>query len=167
MVEVTTDKQFEKTMPSFWAAYTDPRNALMELIYPVKRTGPDALKDAMEKCKKRMLASWHASAAAHYIQILDSDDNDTVVGSALWNIFDAEHNPYGKPSDDKSKPGKGVDWWPEGSDIQRFTAMALQQLNALKAERQRRPHLCEFLYPPFFETKIAKAKLPKKYSRYF
>ncbi|KAF4635646.1 hypothetical protein G7Y89_g2446 [Cudoniella acicularis] len=139
LIEVKTDEQFEKMMPGFWAGYTHPRNALMELMYPIKGGGPSALAEAMEDCKTRLLSSWRANPLAHYIQILDGGNNNAVVGSAMWIICDSEHNPFSKKSEEK--PEDGVVWWPEGSDIRKFTNRAIEEATVLKVKRQTRPHL--------------------------
>lgn len=135
LIEATTEEQIAAMIPSFWAAFHDPRHKGMELTYPIKGTGPQAIKEAMEDCKKRMIAAWKNNTTGHYLQVLNS--NDIVIGATLWNIYDEENNPYLRAPPREVK----VDWWPEGSAIQKFTKMAMGQALPLKFERQKRPHL--------------------------
>lgn len=144
LIEVQTTSQFTKMMPSFWASYTHPRKALMELVYPIKSASPTALTEAKEDCLQRRLSSWKSSSVEHYIQILDRENEDAVVASALWSFYDERNNPFVPISTGGENSGAGIYWWPEGSDIQKFTMKAMEQVEDLKMKRQKRPHLCIF-----------------------
>lgn len=140
LIEVTTDEQFEKMMPSYWAAFNNPRSVGLELNFPIKGDGPEAVAAAIEDCKKRMMSAWHGNPVGHYIQILDDENNDAVVGSAYWCFYDNEHNRWmNEREDDKDC----VTWWPAESEIRKYTMMQDEQKQVPKLERQKKPHVCK------------------------
>jgi len=144
LIEVTTDTQFEKMMPGLWEAMDNPRNVLKELSFPVKGEGPDAVANAMKDCKDRLMGAWHANPGGHFLQILDEDNGDAVVASAYWSFYDNDNNPFLDPG--KPDPKKLATWWPEGSEIRKYTILLEDQGKIPKLVRQKRPHLCKHFF---------------------
>lgn len=133
--EVTEISSFDKIIPLFWKSNTDPRNAAMEFVYPVKGTSKEAYEAAIEDSKKRIISSHVEDPSSHWIQVLDSKNDNTVVAAAEWHIFDNnETNPYAR----ESYPPTDIDWWPEG-DTKRFTIIVIDTGLAISRKRMRRP----------------------------
>lgn len=137
IIEVKTDEQIEEMMASFWRGLNNPRNVLRELVFPVKGDGHEAVENAIEDCKDRFLQGLHSNPVGHYIQVLDSDNNDTVVAAALWNFFDKDHNPF------LNATAREPAWWPKDSEIWKYTKMADEQGLIPRLIRQQRPHACK------------------------
>jgi len=103
-------------------------------MFPPMGDGPEAEKTTIEICKNKFLSSWHADPCGHYVQILDSDKDDAVVAAAYWGFYNNDFNPFLHASENNPS------WFPEGSEIWKYTKMTMDQGMKPKIEIQGRPH---------------------------
>lgn len=108
---------FDNMIPVLWAAYTHPPSKIREFVYPVKGTSKEALEEAMEDCKKRIIKEHNNIPISYWIQVVETGTENeipNVVGAANWHIFYTNKvNPHAKDSYEPCE--KFIDWWPEGS----------------------------------------------------
>lgn len=73
---------------------------------------------------------------SHYFFVIDtSTPENKVVGGGSWSIY--EENPFAK---EQESEGRGVYWFPEGSDSRKFAEIIFEKRVAVMLERAQRPH---------------------------
>ena len=114
-------------------AFANPDSAFTHLAAPVYSTDPEARKDRVLGFSARQWFAHSADPSSHWFKVVDTDQNDKVVGGAKWNVY--LEDPF-----KNGIPRASAYWWPPGPSKQ-YTEAVLNRLNEIR-DRQK-PHIRE------------------------
>ena len=130
--EVISDSDFDEIIPLLWHSYSQPRIALLPLLFPSEDDSPEAREKAMQMSKQVFLKMHHADPSGHWLKVLDTDTGE-IIGGCRWHVH--ESDPYEKA---RGKPFVALTY-PEGTERD-FASLVLGQILNPRAERYVRPH---------------------------
>lgn len=130
--EIISDSDFDELIPLLWHSYSQPRIALLPLLFPSEDDSPEAREKAVQMSKQVFLKMRHADPSSHWLKILDTDTGE-IIGGCRWHVH--ESDPYEKS---RGKPFVALTY-PEGTERD-FASLVLGQVLNPRAERYTRPH---------------------------
>jgi len=130
--EVISDSDFDELIPLLWHSYSQPRIALLPLLFPSEDDSPETREKAVQMSKQVFLKMRHADPSGHWLKVLDTD-NGEIIGGCRWHVH--ESDPYEKA---RGKPFVALTY-PEGTERD-FASLVLGQVLNPRAERYVRPH---------------------------
>ena len=89
--EADLDTDWASLFAAEWAAWTDPPQAVWQLMFPVTSESANAEGLAMSAGSARQLAGSRADPRDRWVKAVDATSGQ-IVGAALWKFFD--ENPY-------------------------------------------------------------------------
>lgn len=135
--EVAKGSSFEEIISVYWVGNKNPRNTPFEFVFPVRGASKEAYNAAKDDCRVRISSAHSKDPSSHWIQIVDDDNNGTVVATSEVHIYDTnEKNPHAKDS----YPPTDISWEPEG-DRKKFIIRMFDISLAISRARKRRPHI--------------------------
>jgi len=134
--EVNLEKDYDELFQCQWAAWTNPRQAVWELMSPISGSGPSAEAEAIKAGRDRQLFITNADPSNRWVKVTDTDTGKIVAG-ALWTMYTT--NPYRAPLEKLD-----AFWWPAGSDLKELVNSMYQQLQAYRSKLMSVAHACSF-----------------------
>lgn len=130
LVHLKSDDEFDELVRCEFAAYDTPPCKLKNLFFPPQGTEEATVQEAVQR-----QTAWHrGDPTSYWIKVVDTDNNDQLLGAACWHVYDAD--PYAAESDEE------CDWFAKGED--RDVANALMgQFVTPRMTYMRKPHICK------------------------
>lgn len=134
--ELSSEAEFPTVIRSEWISHQAPYNAVFALFCPVIGSHPTAREEAIQESTLRQYTAHKNDPASHWIKVVDQDNDDKVLGAAIWYIHHAD--PYSKPPEQPLT----CFWWPEGPKRE-MADQVVGQMLVSRAEKMSKPHLRE------------------------
>lgn len=133
--ECTDPTIFSQIVDCEWAAYYNPYNPFMQILFPVFGADAAARSAAIQESKERQW-QWHsADPTSHWLYVED-EVSGAILGGAQWHVY--ETNPWAKPQSPLD-----AYWWPQG-ECRRFVNEMLEQVYGPRRKKMARPHTRKF-----------------------
>jgi hypothetical protein len=135
LVHLESDDEFDAIVRCEFVAYETPPCKLKELFFP-----PQVTREATIQEAKQRQTAWHrGDPTSYWLKVIDTDDNDKLLGAACWHVYEAD--PYAVESDEE------CDWFPKGEERGIGNALMGQFLTP-RMTYMRKPHICELMPRP-------------------
>ena len=131
--KVDLEKDWPDLFAAEWAAWTNPPQAVWQLMFPVNHNSVDAEAIAIREGSARQLAGSKADSHDCWVKVVDSDSNQ-ILGGALWKFF--EGNPYRAPF-----PEFDAIWQPD-DQLRVLCNQMYTQLRAWRPKIMATAHAC-------------------------
>lgn len=135
LVGISSFSEFTTWASALWISYNNPPTPWFHCILPIASTVSAAIDDIRD----RFYEDSREDPTFHYFIVIDiSTLESKVVGGGSWSIY--LEDPFAK---EQKSGGRGVYWFPEGSDFKKFTEILLGKRIGINLQRARRPHAGE------------------------
>ena len=133
--EAAISEDFDALFATQWEAWTHPRHAMWDLIYPVLETGSDAEAHPLQAALDRQREEALKDSSIRWLKVVDTEA-DAIVGGALWRMYNT--NPFRAPL-----PSVEATWWPEGSELRMLTNSLFKQFRVHRPKKMQVAHMCQ------------------------
>lgn len=133
LVRLESDDEFDELVRCEFAAFEMPHIKLLDLYFPRLNGREAAIQSAI-----KLQSAWHrASPTSTWLKVIDTDNDDQVVGGACWHVYDTD--PYAVASQ------VDCNWFPSGEERDMANHLYNKQIRGPRTTYMRKPHVCKLL----------------------